>query len=123
MPDCIECGQDYWIKKADIDKPAGSCPGCQVKAINATTTPVWPFTADDGTVWGQVLADCPLCGTVVEVQEGWVAPAHPTPQGTKVCAGTGRAPRRYEKVRFEVEARHYHKTHGTPKRSHHKKGQ
>lgn len=53
---------------------------------------------------GDVLAMCSVCGASVEVREGWIAEAHLTPARRKVCAGSHRKPRRYEKAKYEAEA-------------------
>jgi hypothetical protein len=53
---------------------------------------------------GDVLADCPQCRTVIEVQEGWVTPAHGE------CLG-GDVPTNFEKLRHEAASRAFHKPH------------
>ena len=78
----------------------------------STSTPLYPFTADDGMVFGQVLAECPSCRKIVEVQEGWVTPEHLKLPSEKVCDGSGKPPRRYEKQRFADEARRHYGDNG-----------
>jgi hypothetical protein len=50
---------------------------------------------------GDVLARCPACCTVIEVQEGWITPPHGE------CGG-GQRPVVYEKLRHGAEARSFH---------------
>jgi hypothetical protein len=50
---------------------------------------------------GDVLADCPDCGAVVEVQTGWVTPRH------KRCAA-GKIPVTFEKLRNFATSRDFH---------------
>jgi hypothetical protein len=59
---------------------------------------------------GDVLAHCYNCHQIVEVDEGWVAPEHSTPAGKKKCAGSGKPTTGYEKFRYEMEAKAFHRS-------------
>jgi hypothetical protein len=50
---------------------------------------------------GYVLAHCPACRAIIEVQDGWTTPKHGE------CGG-GQRPVDYEKFRHEAASRDFH---------------
>ena len=96
-PICSICGASVWFKKRAAIPEIVVCPACEADRINSVETASLSN--------GDVLACCPNCRIRVEVQTGYVTPAHPTPRGTKLCIGSGRAPIRFEKVQHETAAK------------------
>lgn len=86
---CLVCSKVHTIKKKNHGKPS-TCFDCQCKELNKDTTPMYE---------GNMLGSCSRCGAVVEVQEGFLVPHHPTRTKMEICAGSAKLCRSYEKFR------------------------